>query len=358
MKVIGKILKGIGVVLLVVLIAALAYAAYVFLSYYRIGDKELPVSNAVTESAETGKEMKLVSWNIGFGAYTQDFSFFMDGGTESWAKSKEDLDRNMTWIAEDLADEKADFYMVQEVDFDSTRAYHVDEREYMIRKLPGYSHTFAQNYDSPFLFYPFYQPHGASKSGLLTFSKYTITGAFRKEVPVESGFTKILDLDRCYSVNRVKLKAGNELVLYNVHLSAYTSDGKITSEQLRLLIKDMQNEYNRGNFCIAGGDFNKDMLGNSGEIFGTDYSGSSWAQPIPDEIFEGTGINKIVRFDPGHPVASCRTAGQPYTPGQCVLTVDGFLVSDNVKVTGSDVIDKEYMCSDHNPVYLKFILEE
>lgn len=353
-----KILKAVGVILLILLVAVLAYLAYVFLSYYRIGDKDLVVSDPVTVTAPAGKEMKIVSWNIGFGAYEQDFTFFMDGGTESRARSEEGLVRNLKLIGSDLKDENADLYLVQEVDIGSTRSWQVDERDYIIRALKGYTHTFAQNYDSPYLFYPFYQPHGASKSGLLTFSKYNVSSSFRKELPVESGVTKMLDLDRCYSINRIPTDNGKELVLYNLHLSAYTSDGKVTTEQLRLLLRDMQNEYNKGNYCVAGGDFNKDLLGNSAEVFGIDLSEYTWAQPIDDSLFEGLSIKKIVPIHEDEPAASCRNCDLPYVKGNAVLTVDGFLVSDNVTVTDANVIDKQFFSSDHNPVYMTFILEE
>ena len=39
----------------------------------------------------TEKEYSALTYNIGFGAYTPDFSFFMDGGRSSWAKSKDSV---------------------------------------------------------------------------------------------------------------------------------------------------------------------------------------------------------------------------------------------------------------------------
>lgn len=36
-----------------------------------------------------------------------------------------------------LTDQNADFYLVQEVDIDSTRSYHVDEREPLYAALSG-----------------------------------------------------------------------------------------------------------------------------------------------------------------------------------------------------------------------------
>lgn len=351
-----KALKIIALVLGVILLIAAGYLAYVFIGYHRIGDQPIDVSGEAAGTIGTGTEYKIVSYNIGFGAYEDDFGFFMDGGDRAWAWSKERLDLNLKNIAKLLAEQNADLYLVQEVDIDSTRSYHFDEREYLIPALGGMSYTFAQNYDSPFLFYPITQPHGSAKSGLLTFSTAAIRSAERVELPIESGLTKFLDLDRCYSKNRIPLSDGKELVLYNLHLSAYTSDGTIATEQLKLLLNDMQKEYEAGNYCIAGGDFNKDLLGDSSKYFGKSDKEYTWAQPIPEGTFDGFNVRLIAPIDEKDPVASCRNADGPYHPGQYKLTVDGFMVTDNVDVIEADVIDAAFRYSDHNPVEMRFKL--
>ena len=213
--------------MLIVVLLAAAYVAYVFISYHRIGDQPLtPVQTPDTApSLSAGEAYTLVSWNIGFGAYEEDYGFFMDGGTESRAWSKERLTANMDAIAGYLKQQDADFYLLQEVDTDATRSYHVDEREPLYAALFDKSSVFCQNYDSPYLLYPLTKPHGASQSGLLTFAPVNIAAANRVELPVEGGFMKLLDLDRCYSVSRIPAEGGKELVLYDLHLSAYTSDG-------------------------------------------------------------------------------------------------------------------------------------
>ena len=228
----------VGILLAVVLLVG-AYVAYVFLDYHRIGDQELAAQGEGGATAlDTAASYSILSYNIGFGAYEDDYGFFMDGGTESWAWSEERLTENLNHIA-DFLKGQADFCLVQEVDIDSTRSYHVDEREPLCDAREGDSYVFAQNYDSPFLMYPLTQPHGASRSGLLTFSPVTITSANRVELPVETGVMKLLDLDRCYSVSRIPTNGSKELILYNLHLSAYTSDGTIATQQLKLLLADM-----------------------------------------------------------------------------------------------------------------------
>jgi len=352
-----KILKVIGILLLIIVLLAVGYFAYVFISYHRIGDMELTPEGKGAPKMETDGTYTMVSYNIGFGAYEPDYGFFMDGGTESWAWSEERLDKNLKNIASFLKDQKADLYNVQEVDMDSTRTYHVDEREYLKSALTDKSYTFAQNYDSPFLMYPITQPHGASESGLMTFSSFEIKSAERKELPIETGLTKFLDLDRCYSKNRIATDDGKELVLYNFHLSAYTSDGKIANEQLKLMLSDMTEEYGRGNYCIAGGDFNKDILGDSSVYFGKSDIEYTWAQPIPEGLLEGyPNVTVVAPLDDKDPVPTCRNADGPYHKGQYVLTIDGFIVSENVTVGSCEVINTEFAYSDHNPVKMSFTL--
>ena len=48
---------------------------------------------------------------------------------------------------------------------------------------------------------------------------------------------------------------------------------------------------------------------------------------------------------------------QPYSESDFVVTVDGFLVSDNVTVEDALVLDTGFKWSDHNPVYMDFVLE-
>ena len=225
---------------LALLVVVLGYVAYVFIDYHRIGDQELTVEWNAAATVETGKEYGILSYNIGFGAYEDDYSFFMDGGTESRAWSEERLTANIERIGAFLQQQDADLYLLQEVDRDSTRSYHVDEVAMLTAQLPGLGYIWAQNYDSPYLFYPLDQPHGKSVSGLLTLSSFGITEARRVELPIEAGVMKLVDLDRCYSVHRIPAADGRELVLYNVHLSAYTSDGTIAVEQLELLRADMK----------------------------------------------------------------------------------------------------------------------
>lgn len=148
-------------------------------------------------------------------------------------------------VGDFLKSEAPDFILIEEVDKNATRSYHYDEEAALRNMLEGYDSTFTVNFDSPYLFYPLSKPHGKSYAGMLTLSRFNIESGLRRSLPIEDGFMKFVDLDRCYSVSRVSVSNDKELVLYTLHLSAYTSDGTIATEQLTMLINDMQAEYER-----------------------------------------------------------------------------------------------------------------
>jgi len=354
------ILKSVLSLLLVVVIALASYVAYLFIDYDRIEDDiALNITDNTHAFVPIEKELKIVSYNIGFCAYTQDFSFFMDGGEMSRAKSKESVNEVLDGIDTLLKKEDAEIVLLQEVDEDADRSHHVDERAFLTKSATDYDCVFATNFDSAYLFYPFNKPHGKSLSGLLTLSKFDIYESTRRSLPVETSVMKIVDLDRCYSVSRLKTQSDKELILYTVHLSAYTSDGTIATEQLKMLTDDMEAEYSKGNYIICGGDFNKDLLQNSGEIFGVSGEEYTWAQAFPTQTLEGTGLSLVAPFNKENPVATCRNTDEAYKEeGQFNVTLDGFIVSDNISVSHSDVIDTKFMYSDHDPVYMNFTLKK
>lgn len=353
-----KILMGVLALLLAIV---LAYVIYVFAAYYRVEDNQILEVNVLSDQepdSGAAGQYRIASYNIGFGAYSNDYSFFMDGGKESRARSPEAVRENVTGAMETVKAIDPDFLFLQEVDVDGTRSYHINELDLVNGALEGrfLNWTFAQNYDSPYLFWPLLEPHGANRAGQATYSSLSISSALRRQLPIEDGVMKLVDCDRCYSVQRVPLaEGGAELVLYNLHLSAYTSDGAIAEEQLKMLFADMLGEYEKGNYAIAGGDFNKDLLGNSDEIFGVSGPAYTWAQPIPASLVP-EGLSIVAPFDPDKPTASCRNADRVYGPDNYRVTVDGFVVSANVEVRTAKVWETGFRWSDHNPVYIDFVL--
>ena len=388
-KLIRKILKIIGSVLAVILLALAGYIIYLYASYHRIEDNlQLQVettrgtanettnetNNETTEAntLTTGKKYSALTYNIGFGAYTPDFSFFMDGGKSSWAKSKESVLETIQGAGELAASKDPDFAMIEEVDLNSTRSYHVNEYNILKDCFPDYYYVFAQNYDSAFLFYPFTQPHGSSKSGIGLFSRYPVTSALRRSFPVSTSFTKFFDLDRCYSISRVSVDNGKELVIFALHMSAYGNSDAIREGQIAMLAADMQKEYEAGNYVLCGGDFNPDLKASADEEnpetgkedqsnSNSDREYESWAYPFPrEELPEHFSfcLDQLSKEERSNLWNSARNADMEYIPGETyTVTLDGFIISDNIECLSYENINTGYSYSDHDPVYVEFKLK-
>ena len=349
------------ILIAVVLIAAIVYVAYVFLSYSRIEDNTeiIPEGTAKNDAVKTGEEYTALTYNVGFGAYTPDFSFFMDGDKSSWGNSKESVIACIDGAAGVAKEHNADFALFQEVDTDGTRSYHVNESAQIASQFPDDCSAFAVNYHSAFLFYPITQPHGANNSGILTLSDCTITSALRRSLPVASSVKKILDLDRAYSISRIPVENGKELVILNTHTSAYGTEGDLQTRQMQMMFDDMKAEYDKGNYVIAGGDWNHDFTGDSkyqlNDATPEDLEALAWCADFPVDLIP-EGFSRVTDYDGGlRP--SCRNTDVPYSDENFVVTVDGFIVSDNIEPTFVDVIDTGFQFSDHNPVEMRFSLQ-
>lgn len=379
-KTVKKIFKVLGIVLGVILLVLIAYIFYLYANYHRIEDNlvlevesapdagedlEGLTSGARPDSASaryntaltTGETYSALTYNLGFGAYTPDFSFFMDGGRSSWAKSKESVQNTIQGAGELIASYEPDFALLQEVDLDSTRSYHVNEYSILKTCLSSYNSVFAQNYDSAFLFYPFTQPHGSSKSGLALFSRYLVTDSLRRSFPVSTSFSKFFDLDRCYSISRLPVDNGKELVIFELHMSAYGNSDAIREGQIRMLADDMQKEYEAGNYVLCGGDFNHDLKASEDDS----ENRESWAYPFPRASLPdhfSFCIDQLTDEERDSLWNSARNADMEYVPGETyTVTLDGFIISDNIECVSYDNINTGYTYSDHDPVYLEFTLK-
>lgn len=360
-----RTLQVIGIIVAAIAALLVAYVIYLEVGYYRIDDhQQLEVQNNATAQLQAGEEYTAVTYNIGFGAYTPDYTFFMDTGemadgtktqgTSGTAASKESVEACTQGDVATLQGLNADFMLLQEVDTDSTRSYHVNQADAIVGAFDGYGHTFASNFHSGFLAYPLYDMHGSVNAGLLTLSDLDVTSAERRSYPIDESFpTKFFDLDRCFVVERIPVSDGHELVLINSHMSAYDSGGTIRAQQLQMLNDVLEQEAAAGNYVIAGGDWNHALCG-SEEMYKSEQRVPSWVALL-DESELPDGFT-VVRADNLQDVASCRGDDIPYEKGVTyTVTVDGFIVSSNVTASAEN-IDNGFAYSDHNPVKLTFKL--
>ncbi len=366
--------KGIKITAIVLLsligafvLAAAGYVVYVVAEYDRIDDGEVlaVTGSAAGDKLQTGTTYSVLTYNIGFGAYTPDFSFFMDSGemldgtvvTGKYGKAidKAHVEGAIAGAIGEITAQNTDFVLLQEVDVDADRSYHIDQQRAIGEALlpNGYQTTFAVNFHSAYLMYPLGDHHGKTTAGMATYSKYGIAEAVRRQYPLDTGFAKFFDLDRCFVVHRIDVSGGKQLVLINSHMSAYDEGGTIREQQLQMLKGVMREEYEKGNYVIVGGDFNHELADSLG-TFATEQKTPTWAYPLTSEML-GEGF-RVEASKEG--TGTCRAAEIPYEKGVNYLTVlDGFLVSANVETVAICNVDTDFRWSDHNPVRYEFRLK-
>ncbi len=310
--------------------------------------EELALSSAERQpSLEPGQSLTLLSWNIGYGGLGAESDFFMDGGTQVRAADEQTVRRYLSGISQTINDSWADLVMLQEVDVDSARSYGIDQAAALAGGLP-YVH--AQNYSCLFVPYP-WPPIGRVHSGLMTSGGLAIDSAERIALPCPFSWpVSAANLKRCLLVSTLPIRDSDaKLVLVNLHLEAY-DDGegkKAQTEQLRGFI---QAEYEKGNYVIAGGDFNQIFPG-SLERYPNAHP-ELWEPGVLEDDLLGEGW----QFAYDLSVPSCRLLNQPYDPSDTANTqhyvIDGFILSPNVRLESVETLDLGFANSDHNPVRL------
>lgn len=356
----------VGALLGAAVLAVGGYVLYMVVQYDRIPDHQpLAVENPQEAELRRGQAYTAATYNIGFGAYDPDFSFFMDTGTmkdgtpvqgkHGRAQSREIVLSNTQGAVDTLQGLDPDLCLLQEVDTDATRSFHIDQSQMVRQAFLQYGSVFASNFHSAYLAYPLQEMHGSVQAGLLTLSRYAVAQAERRSYPVDESFpTRFFDLDRCFSVQRLPVEGGGELVLINSHMSAYDAGGTVRAAQLELLGGVLREEREKGNYVIVGGDFNHALCGTV-QAFAS-------GQQVPDWVFEFSDSDlpegfHVVEAENLTRVPTCRSSDMPYTPGlNYTAVLDGFIVSDNLTATAEN-IDTGFAYSDHNPVLLTFVLE-
>ena len=347
-----KILKGIGIILLSIGLFVAAVLIFYTVREYRPKSIELLETDNGTKSLSEGNSFSVLTYNTGYAALDKEEDFFMDGGSKVQPDTKDVVERNLAGISNILKEQAADFYFLQEVDIDAKRSFHINERAYYEDAL-NMSSIYACNFKCDFVPYPV-PPIGKVEAGLLTMTNYQVGSA--KRIKLAESFSwpvKTCNLKRCMLETRIPIEGTDkELVLINFHLEAYDS-GEGKKIQSQMLADKLQEEYEAGNYVIAGGDFNQTFEGlDTYKIHDTD----SW---VPGTVYK-EDLPEGFDFAVADNAPTCRLLNGPYSGNyedSQVYVIDGYIVSDNLQVDQVEVIDTDFEYADHQPVSLRVTLK-
>ena len=301
-----KIIKALLLVVLILVLAAGGLAGYLTLTEYRPDDIELlEVTQAArSDNVRVGERLDVLTFNTGYCGLGRDQDFFMDGGSMVRPESEEIIRENMNGILSELARQNADVYLLQEVDFDSYRSYYVNQADTYRHGL-SLNMAVAYNFKCDFVPFP-WPPLRKVESGLVSFTGLNVT-------------------------------------------QATYDDGEGKRAQTEQLMQIIAAEYRNGNYVIAGGDFNQTFEGaNTFPILKED----NWQPGILYNSDLPAGFSYV--FDASKP--TCRLLDKPYDGDRenaQMYVIDGFIVSDNLKVNLIQTVDLNFQYSDHNPVLLQ-----
>lgn len=340
-----------------ILIALLVlFILYLTVNQYRPKDiQSIKIKNIQPKSTELPDTISVLTWNIGYAGLGKEMDFFYEGG--KMVRPTNELHKKyMSGIIHALDSLKPyDFLFIQEVDEDSHRSYFTDEVKDITSNLSQYNFTYAINYKVAFVPAPLWSPMGRVKGGLMTLSKYNPDTSLRVAYPQIQSWPKSLAfLNRCFIENRYMLNNGKELVIFNTHNSFFNNDSTLRYEELNILKNKMLEEYKKGNYILAGGDWNQTPTGFEPE----DYPDVKHYIYTAVNLYEGYfPKNWNVVYDATTP--SARFNDMPYEKGKTeVSLIDFFVCSPNIEVIKVKTLDLGFTYSDHNPVKLEVRLKE
>ncbi|MBK8879092.1 MAG: endonuclease/exonuclease/phosphatase family protein [Haliscomenobacter sp.] len=302
--------------------------------------------------------LSFMIWNIGYAGLGAEVAFFYEHSSlvssGRTIRAEKDLSRAYyREIEQFVAAQKVDFFLLQEIDRPSRRSYSNDQVATLAKRLPGYAADFFVNYQVRWVPVPLLEPwhaYGNVSSGLATYSRVQPMAATRYQLPGQFSWpARMFMLDRCVGVSRFSLANGKELVLVNVHNEAYDKGGRIKRQQLAFIRRFLEKEYVKGNYIVAGGDWNQSPPFFKPESLQPVFTKFSEQIPLNPEFMPPTW--RWV-YDPGHPTN--RSLKQPYAKSQSeVALIDFFLISPNIRVHRVKTLDQQFRASDHQPVWME-----
>jgi endonuclease/exonuclease/phosphatase family metal-dependent hydrolase len=337
-------------ILIVVALYFILIIGWGTISDYRPDDiSDLEIQGSTKAISLSDSIFTFLTWNVGYCGLGAEMDFFYDGG-ESVRPTPEQIKKYTTGVIQLLQSlDSIDFIFLQEVDKNSARTKGQDETEMIRNAMPLFASSFGINYNVQFVPLPFFNPLGKVKMGQMVLSKYQPSESQRYSYHSAYAWPKrLFMLDRCFILSRFKLLNGKDLVVLNTHNSAYDSGGKLREMEMPLIRDLMLKEYEKGNYVVAGGDWNQNPpLFRKDELVGS-YPGEDRvimnASMVPD--------NWQIVYDSDHPTN--RDVGSPLTPGETKVTIiDFFILSPNVEAEEIKVLSQNFQNSDHEPVYMR-----
>lgn len=316
--------------------------------------EKLEVTNNNFNTLKVNEELSIITADVSYGGIDQTTAFFENGIRKSDVINEEYFLHTLTNNIDSILEHDPNFIFLQEVDTLASRSNEENQYDHLKNYLSDYASVYASNYQAIWVPTPFAAPLGKLNSGQATFSKYNISSASRIALVQDGQWPESsIMAKRCIIESRFMTNNGKELVLYNVHFSDYDKDESLRLQQLETLKEKLSSEYAKGNYVIAGGNWNY-ILPRSQKLL------PETTEPIVPDIEEipSDFIPKGYSFSYAQETGSYRTSLMPYLEGyNGIFIIDGFLISENVIGLSTQAVTTQFEYSDHNAIKMTFKLK-
>jgi endonuclease/exonuclease/phosphatase family metal-dependent hydrolase len=283
------------------------------------------IANETKSTQKNDSIFSIVTYNIGY----------LSGMTNNLAveSPKELFDVNMAKVVSEIKKVKPDIMAFQEIDFDASRSYNVNQEE-EISKLGFNYRAQTINWDErylPFPYWPISMHYGKVVSGQSIISKYPLKEQQRivlQRVADAPFYRDAFYLERLAQVVKVVLN-GKEVVLINIHLEAYEKETRVKQFEEVLAIF---NQYKEIYPTILLGDFNSRVRDENAVV---------------QKIFAMKAI--------GSAASDMNNLGNTFNSKDPSKRIDYiFYTKNSIEYISGKVLNQFGQASDHLPLEMKF----
>lgn len=244
-----RFLKYLSRFFLLLIVAFVIFFFWASSPTLELSEYQSMIANETKSTQKNDSIFSIVTYNIGY----------LSGMTNNLAveSPKEFFDVNMAKVVSEIKEVKPDIMAFQEIDFDASRSYNVNQEE-EISKLGFNYRAQTINWDErylPFPYWPISMHYGKVVSGQSIISKYPLKEQQRivlQRVADAPFYRDAFYLERLAQVVKVVLN-GKEVVVINIHLEAYEKETRAKQFEEVLAIF---NQYKEIYPTILLGDFN------------------------------------------------------------------------------------------------------
>ena len=325
---------------IVILVAIIIAVATHFVLYVVDKSESLKLfqgenQNSSYSSFDPTKPISLLSWNIDNGAYynpEKEYDYKL--------VTSKVVFNNLSRISKTINDANPDITLLQNIDEYAEKSNRVNEVKYLSSRLDGNSLAFS--YEKINNIYTFEIPFTSRYSGLLLLSKSKSSEPVSYPItPSEKLTDKVFNHQPIIQLVRYPITGTTVMLsVFNINLSR---DKVLNDKQLSDILNIVQKEYrDNDNLVVVGGTFNavldtKNIPENASwkpnrlERKFAELFAQGWSY-----ICDESNPNTLVYDD--------------MLEEELSYSLDGFLLSPDIKVNGGRMIETRNRPSSHNPI--------